>query len=61
MRFQPNGAVLTRSQGLEVHMKNKDFPSPFVLDENKAGILGNSWKGGRPFPPKSDIRLSDPL
>ncbi|PKK18028.1 UDP-N-acetylhexosamine pyrophosphorylase-like protein 1 [Columba livia] len=29
-------------EGLEVHMKNKDFPSPFVLDENKAGILGNS-------------------
>lgn len=61
MRFQTNGAVFTRSQGLEVHMKNKDFPSPFVLDENKTEILGNSWKGGRPFPLKSDIHLSDHL
>ncbi|XP_054704798.1 UDP-N-acetylhexosamine pyrophosphorylase-like protein 1 isoform X2 [Grus americana] len=29
-------------EGLEVYMKNKDFPSPFVLDENKAKLLGNS-------------------
>jgi len=40
--LRPNGAVLTRSQGLEAYMKNKDFPSPFVLDETKAEVLGNS-------------------
>ncbi|KAM6110311.1 UDP-N-acetylhexosamine pyrophosphorylase-like protein 1 [Pterocles gutturalis] len=29
-------------EGLEAYMKNKDFPSPFVLDENKAAMLGNA-------------------
>lgn len=42
MHLQPNNTVFTRSQGLEAYMKNKDFPSPFVLDENKAETLGDS-------------------
>ncbi|XP_064379602.1 UDP-N-acetylhexosamine pyrophosphorylase-like protein 1 isoform X2 [Dromaius novaehollandiae] len=29
-------------EGLEVYMKNKDFCSPFILDENKAEMLRNS-------------------
>ncbi|XP_062447090.1 UDP-N-acetylhexosamine pyrophosphorylase-like protein 1 [Rhea pennata] len=29
-------------EGLEEYMKNKDFCSPFILDENKAEILRNS-------------------
>ncbi|XP_050763997.1 UDP-N-acetylhexosamine pyrophosphorylase-like protein 1 isoform X2 [Gymnogyps californianus] len=29
-------------EGLEAYMKNKDFPSPFVLNENKVEMLGNS-------------------
>ncbi|KAM9521820.1 UDP-N-acetylhexosamine pyrophosphorylase-like protein 1 isoform 1-T1 [Guaruba guarouba] len=29
-------------EGLEAYMKNRDFQSPFVLDENKAEMLGNS-------------------
>ncbi|XP_068513218.1 UDP-N-acetylhexosamine pyrophosphorylase-like protein 1 isoform X4 [Anas acuta] len=29
-------------EGLEACMKNKDFCSPFILDENKAEMLGNS-------------------
>ncbi|XP_072792756.1 UDP-N-acetylhexosamine pyrophosphorylase-like protein 1 isoform X2 [Taeniopygia guttata] len=29
-------------EGLEVYMKNKEFPSPFVLDENKLEMLENS-------------------
>ncbi|XP_042691780.1 UDP-N-acetylhexosamine pyrophosphorylase-like protein 1 [Centrocercus urophasianus] len=29
-------------EGLEVYMKNKDFCSPFILDEDKAEMLGSS-------------------
>lgn len=42
LHLQPNNTVLTPSQGLEVYMKNKEFPSPFVLDENKVEMLENS-------------------
>lgn len=42
MYLQSNNTVLTCSQGLEVYMKNKEFPSPFVLDENKVEMLENS-------------------
>lgn len=41
MHLRPNGTVFIHSQGLETYMKNRDFPSPFVLDENKGEMLGN--------------------
>lgn len=52
MCLQPNLTIFTRSQGLEAYMKNKDFCSPFILDEDKAEMLRSCWRGGRTSPPQ---------